>query len=303
MSIDVEVSVAFFDQGHWTTQSPALTALLEDSGGWDVHPSEVKSSDPLICCHQHTGRVFRVSAFPPGLIVLQDWNDVLNLTQSFQDMEHFAAMVSHDLTEPLKQIAHFTDQAASMTREESILAPIHAIQRSSQRLNDLISGLLTYARIQESGRSFLPVDMKSVVQHVIGMEKCIHPFECTLNGVFPIVFGDRMQIELVIQNLISNAIKFQPVNQTACIQIRAVSNSILIEDNGIGFDPKYRGNLFKPFRRLVGRSQYQGAGLGLAICRRIMDRHGGSIDVQSRGKGKGTCVNLRFPSAKEFKGS
>jgi len=117
----------------------------------------------------------------------------------------------------------------------------------------------------------------------------------------PTVNGDRHQLRELFQNLIANAIKFRPpgVNPEVKIYSRSMDTGyqIFVEDNGIGFDEKYLDLIFKPFQRLHGRGQYEGTGMGLAICRKIMERHGGRISVNST-PGKGSVFQVTFPLVK-----
>jgi light-regulated signal transduction histidine kinase (bacteriophytochrome) len=156
--------------------------------------------------------------------------------------------------------------------------------------------LLAFSRVIRSSEPFVPVDLTDLTREVLSdLEVRIEKTQATVKvGSMPTIAADPTQLRQLMQNLISNGLKFQPKNAKPVIKIDAsivedpslVSAAglcqITVEDNGIGFDEKYLEKVFAVFQRLHGRSEYEGTGIGLAVCRRIVDRHGGSITAHSK---------------------
>jgi signal transduction histidine kinase len=175
------------------------------------------------------------------------------------------------------------------------------MQNASGRMRDMVEGLLQLSRITTQGKPFLPVELSQVISEVL------HDLEGQIrrtNGKvklepLPAVEGDGMQLRLLMQNLIGNALKYHQPGIPPEIKVYAEPRSekvqIHVEDQGIGFAQEDAERIFQPFQRLVGRSQYEGSGMGLAICRRIMERHGGEIAAFSK-PGHGTTIIVTFPS-------
>lgn len=219
-----------------------------------------------------------------------------------RELEDFAYVSSHDLQEPLRKIRAFGDRLSKKEKEN--LSPkgqdyIHRMLNSAERMQQLITDLLRFSRISSKAKPFETIDMNKVLTDVISdLEIAINESEAVIRTVeLPTIKGDITQLRQLFQNLISNAIKFKKDDVPPQIRIEAQIKEekpneveISISDNGIGFDEKYNERIFQIFQRLEGR-KYNGSGIGLAICKKITQRHGGDITAQSI-KGEGTTFTF-----------
>ena len=173
----------------------------------------------------------------------------------------------------------------------------------------LIQDLLSLSRVASNAKPFGPVDLSEVVRTVVSdLEVRITERNGRVEAAgLPVVFGDRGQLAQLFQNLIGNGLKFQKTGESPVVRVltEAIVSAdgegaqwrITVEDNGIGFDEKYRDRIFQIFQRLHGRSEYEGTGIGLAICRKIVDRHGGTIVAHSS-PGAGAKFVITLPQQK-----
>lgn len=231
------------------------------------------------------------------------------LMRSNKDLEDFTSTISHDLQEPLRKIQAFgkllnASTGNVLTEEE--LDYIRRMQDASHRMSDMVEGLLTVSRISKNHQELDTVDLNEVVQTILeNLENSIQKTKGKIEvGQLPVIQAERYQIHQLFQNLIGNALKFHKngVNPRVVISSRQIETSkpnsplaqISIQDNGIGFDESYLEQLFQPFRRLVGRSEYEGTGLGLTIARKIVERHGGRITARSK-LGEGSTFIFTLP--------
>lgn len=224
------------------------------------------------------------------------------LARSNADLEHFAYIVSHDLREPLHVAAGLLKLLAR--RYKHHLDPKgqelldHALD-SLQRLEQQIKDLLDYSRVTTRGQEFKPVDLNTVVQQVLGdMSLLIQEKQAQITcEPLPVVVGDALQLARVFQNLIGNALKFCG-NKPPVIHIGACRENdewrLWVKDQGIGISPQHYERIFRMFERLHPRSDYPGTGIGLAICRKIVERHGGRIWVDSE-PGRGSTFWFTLP--------
>jgi two-component system, LuxR family, sensor kinase FixL len=220
------------------------------------------------------------------------------LSRSNSELEQFAYVASHDLQEPLRKIQAFGDRLRS--KYDATLGPegldyLTRMQNAAARMQVLIQDLLSLSRVASHAKPFAQVDLGDVVRMVISdLEVRIQERNGRVEAAdLPVVFGDRGQLAQLFQNLIGNGLKFQKPGESPLVKVssEAVILSdgsgagaawrITVEDNGIGFDEKYRERIFQIFQRLHGRSEYEGTGIGLAICRKIVERHGGVIAAHS----------------------
>ena len=238
------------------------------------------------------------------------------LARSNAELEQFAYVASHDLQEPLRKIQAFGGRLK--TKMEGVEMQdgrdyLERMQNAAARMQNLISDLLTFSRVLSSSQPFVQVDLGKTVQDVMGdLEVAIEQSKAKIEfDGLPAIEGDPTQLGQLLQNLISNSIKFQPPGQAPVIRIEAkvlprpfscVKNptpddqicELMVKDNGIGFDEQYLDKVFAVFQRLHGRSEYEGTGVGLAVCRRIVDRHGGTITAKSKA-GEGATFIVALP--------
>ncbi|HET9052660.1 MAG TPA: ATP-binding protein, partial [Cyclobacteriaceae bacterium] len=243
------------------------------------------------------------------------------LKRSNQDLEQFAYVASHDLQEPLRKIRAFGDRLTARYEgklDEAGVEYISRMQQASARMQKLIEDLLSFSRISSGSEQFALVDPTAVVNEVVEDIEGQILRENARVEVKPMaaIHADRSQVWRLFQNLISNAIKFhkpgtQPVVEISGSIVSAAEaekefattlpeNSyvrIVVKDNGIGFDEKYADKIFNIFQRLHGRAEYEGTGIGLAICRKIMLNHRGYIRAKSVIR-QGAEFILIFPNVK-----
>jgi two-component system sensor kinase FixL len=167
-------------------------------------------------------------------------------------------------------------------------------------MQELLGALLNYSRIETKGEPFTSIRLDEVVRDSISdLEVRIRAAGAQVRvGPMPTVTGDPSQLRQLFQNLIGNALKYRRPDVTTVIKIRGEENDgrcrILIEDNGIGFEEKYHDKIFKPFQRLHGKHEYSGSGIGLSICKKVVERHGGTITAKST-PGKGSTFIVTLP--------
>lgn len=226
------------------------------------------------------------------------------LSRSNRELEEFAYIVSHDLKEPLRKVERFGEQIHNRIGANLGEVELDYLERmisASVRMRRIIDDLLALSRVISAGKPFSVVDLNEIMERALDDldVKIQHSGAVVEYGELPEVWADPTQMELLFQNLISNAIKFQPPNQKPVVRIthQTISPHMVefcFKDNGIGFEMKYAERLFLPFQRLHGRTEYEGSGIGLAICRRIVERHSGMISVQSE-PNQGTSFFVRLP--------
>lgn len=238
---------------------------------------------------------------------LQDRTDELGranqlLTQSNRELEEFAYVASHDLQEPLRKIQAFGDLLASQYRDDlgdegrDYLDRMH---RAAGRMQALISDLLALSRVVRKGSAFESVDLNAVARSVLDdLEARIDETGgCVDVGEMPVLEADPTQMRQLFQNLIGNGLKYRRPDVAPRVVVAAEPLNgrdmdasspatrvwrISVDDNGVGFDPMYAEQIFQPFQRLHGRSEFEGTGMGLSICRKIVERHGGTLVAMGR---------------------
>lgn len=230
------------------------------------------------------------------------------LEASNRELEHFATVASHDLQAPVRKIIMFGDRLKIKGQEElspENLQNIDRIQSSAQKMHELISSLLVMSRINRKNQAFEPVDLNQVITDVMA-DYDVHLEE--LGGQLtydrlPVVHGDAVQLRQLFNNLIGNSIKYHKPGTPPHIHLNAEERKhdwrITVEDNGIGIEPDYRQQVFEAFRRLHTEEQYPGTGIGLALCKKIVERHGGDIDLADSPLG-GTTVCITLPKTSRF---
>ncbi len=228
----------------------------------------------------------------------------LRLEQSNRELENFASVASHDLQEPLRKIQTFSDRlrtacAASLSPEGRDY--LERMNNAAARMRTLINDLLAYSRASKA-QPFTRVDLTQIAREVLGdLEAVTEQTQASISlGELPVLEADPVQMRQLLQNLLSNALKFQREGVAPSVSIRGTADpegrwlELRVEDNGIGFEEKYLGRIFNLFQRLHGRGRYEGTGIGLAICRKIAERHGGSIRACST-PGQGSTFIVTLP--------
>lgn len=232
------------------------------------------------------------------------------LSRSNAELEQFAYVASHDLQEPLRMVASYT-QLLARRYEGKLDAQADKYIRfavdGAQRMQALINDLLALSRVGTQGRPFAPVDVSAVLQRVLGwLGRALEESGGVVTaGQLPVVRGDAGQLEQLIQNLLANALKFRRPGEAPRVSVTAVRREddaagpaweFAVADNGIGFEPQFAEQIFVVFQRLHTRAEYPGTGVGLAIVRKIVERHGGRIWAESA-PGQGTTFRFTLPDA------
>lgn len=222
---------------------------------------------------------------------------------SNRELQDFASVAAHDLQEPLRKIQAFSDRLKTKNGPglpDEMADYLNRIQGSAQRMQTLIDDLLTYSRVTTKAQPFVSVDLNQILAQVTSdLEVRLEQSKGKIiSESLPSIEADPTQIRQLLQNLISNALKFHRIDTPPVVHVTATKHNpyqveIVIEDNGIGFDEKYLDRIFTIFQRLHGRFEYEGTGIGLAVCRKIVDRHGGLITARSKpGIGSSFIVTL-----------
>jgi len=229
------------------------------------------------------------------------------LARSNAELEQFAYVASHDLQEPLRMVVSYLQllQRKYQGKLDSKADKyIYFAVDGASRMQVLINDLLEFSRVTTKANEFEPTNCKSIMDQVLSdLEIFIRENRASISyGPLPVVMADPVQFAQVFQNLISNAIKFRS-EEAPQIKISAEKRAdhwlFSVKDNGIGIDPKYSDRIFEVFKRLHKREEYPGTGIGLSICKKIIERHEGQIWVESEaGKGSTFCFTLPINSKK-----
>lgn len=225
------------------------------------------------------------------------------LERSNRELQDFAYVASHDLQEPLRKIEAFGDRLKvkySDSLGEDGQMYLERMQSAAKRMRSLINALLSYSRVTTKAQPFEPLDLTAVAKDAVSdLQVRIESAKARVEiGDMPTIDADRTQFHQLLLNLIGNSLKFCREDRTPVVTVSAeicgrdgahahladpedVWCKISIADNGIGFDPKYVDKIFNMFQRLHGRGEYEGTGIGLATCRKIVERHGGTITAKT----------------------
>ena len=227
---------------------------------------------------------------------------VAELSRSNSDLQQFAYVASHDLQEPLRMVASYVQLLARRYRgklDSDADEFIEFAVDGANRMQHLINDLLGYSRVTSQGQVFEPVDCNGVLEEVLSdlRVKIGESRAVVTNDPLPTVMADERQLGQLFQNLIANAIKFhglEPPKIHVSAERRTGEWLFSVRDNGIGLDPQYAERVFVIFQRLHNREEYPGTGIGLAICKKIVERHGGQIWVASQ-TGQGATFHFTLP--------
>ncbi|MCH9010158.1 MAG: hypothetical protein IIC21_06010 [Chloroflexi bacterium] len=266
-------SLVFIVWGGWTTINRQRASLLMANGDMELANRELKTF-------------------------------TIKLENSNQELQDFASIAAHDLQEPLRKVQAFGDRLKTKyaeALEEQGKEYLNRMQDASGRMATLINDLLTYSRVTSKGQPYERIDLNIVASEVVSdLETRIEELEGRVDiEDLPTIDADAMQMRQLFQNVLGNALKYHKPGEAPIVKVRAtvlngparngtrgLANDdlceITFEDNGIGFDEKYLDRIFGIFQRLQTRGEYEGTGVGLAVCRKIVDRHSGTITARSR---------------------
>jgi signal transduction histidine kinase len=234
------------------------------------------------------------------------------LQESNQELENFAHIASHDLQEPLRKVIAFGDRLLakySGVLDETGRDYLARMQSATKRMQNLITSLLDFSRVTTKAQPFIPVNLTNVLNEVVAdLEVRIEQSGGkVITTPLTTLEADPLQVRQLMQNLIGNSLKFSRKGTLPVVKVSGeiVSSNggsnpddksfqLVVSDNGIGFDEKYADRIFGVFQRLHGRQEYEGTGIGLSICRRIVERHHGTISARSS-PGEGTAFLITLP--------
>jgi signal transduction histidine kinase len=208
------------------------------------------------------------------------------LVRSNAELDQFASIASHDLQEPLRKVQTFTERVSDTEADNLSERGRDYLRRansSAERMQVLIEDLLRFSRVTTHARPFAPVNLAAVAADVLDdLSEQVSRAEARVQvGALPTIRADAPQMRQLLQNLISNALKFRRDDVPLVVRVDGEVQgdwlTLTVADNGIGFDPQYAQRIFRVFERLHGRAAYPGTGIGLALCRKIAERHGGTV--------------------------
>ena len=239
--------------------------------------------------------------------------NLIELNKSNHDLEQFAYIASHDLQEPLRKIQNFTELLGrNLNEEEKVMKYLSKIDSSSERMSNLIKDVLNYSRLSKTGAQFETADLQKIFNDVRNdLELKIEEKSASVTAnKLPVITGLPQQLYQLFYNLINNSLKFTEQKPVITVNARQISTSelkefqelhnsiayveLVFKDNGIGFEQSYAKDIFVIFKRLNSKQTFEGTGIGLALCKKIVDNHHGTINAYSE-PGKGTDFKVILP--------
>ncbi len=307
---------------HWD-RLPKKRDIYEYKACWSIPIPDPSGNSigvvGIFCQHSRSPSVEEIkhlssAAFLAGMAITRKryeedlHNYSRELARSNQDLDEFASIASHDLQEPLRKVTAFGERLKK-TYGDNLDAKgkdyLDRMLRGTVRMQRFITDLLNYSRAGAKSGPLTPTDLNTLIEDVL----IDFEFRMEENGAkvqvepLPTIEGDKVQLRQVLANLIGNALKF--IRQDVVPQIKISTSTpndhhiqIHVEDNGIGFDDSFSTRIFRPFERLNSSHAFEGSGMGLALCRKIIERHGGTISATSV-PGRGTRITLEFPSSQK----
>jgi len=230
------------------------------------------------------------------------------LQRSNAALDEFASVASHDLQEPMRKILSFGERltmSAGPALEGDARQDLERMLNAAARMRTLVIDLHTYAQVTARVQQFAPTNLAGIAREVIAdLETAVADVGGRVEvGELPVIDADALQMRQLLQNLLGNALKYRRMDTPPVVRLCASTPAstpggrhctITVTDNGIGFNEQYAEKIFKMFERLHGRTQYEGSGIGLAICKRIVERHGGTITATST-VGQGATFTVTLP--------
>ena len=266
---------------------PILTGFA-GVAGYAVGMSDARAKTREAALEQQTRELERIRA---------------ELEESNERLEQFAYVASHDLQEPLRMVSSYlqlVDQRYGDELDEDGEEFLAFAVDGAERMREMIDGLLAYSRVETQGDPFEPIDMNAVLEDVRqDLAVCIEESDATIeDGDLPQVEGDPRQLRQLFQNLLSNAIEYSG-DESPHVEIDAERDgetwTVAVRDDGIGIEPDAQDRVFDVFQRLHGQEEHPGTGIGLALCERIAERHGGDICLDSE-PGEGSTFSVALPA-------
>jgi PAS domain S-box-containing protein len=304
-----ELAIRFSQYLAWAIEDKSVQTFEyeitepDDQRFFEGRISPISDNQAIIIIRDITEIFTTRSELDKKVIELSEKNQELEkYITSNTELEKFAYIASHDLKEPLRTIIGFSQLLEKQFGEELGEAGsdyIEHIIAGTKRMKTLIDGLLEYSRVESKGRSFRLTEFNELIKRILAdLKNAIEENNVQINiSRLPILMCDELQIRQLLQNLISNSIKFQS-DKPLKINIMAEEEDefwvFSVQDNGIGMDMRYADKIFQIFQRLHTQDKYPGSGIGLSICKRIVDRHGGRIWVESE-PGQGTTFYFTLP--------
>ncbi len=301
---------------HPDSQAISRTVAEKDKEGISTLPTEIQviRKDGTIMTVEGRGRRIQYQGKPAIEVILRDVTErkkseqqlreyAANLKRSNEDLELFAYIATHDLQEPIRGIVAYSQLLLAECRSDHSSQTkkyLENIARDGLRLNTLVADLREYLRVRSGGRPFAPTDMERILQETLHtLHRQVTETQATItHDPLPIVQADSSQMTQVLQNLLANAMKFQQKGIAPTVHVSASSLDGMwqfsVRDNGVGIPEGYFEKIFILFERLYPRDTYPGTGLGLALCKRIVERHGGRMWVESD-EGRGSTFYFTLP--------
>jgi PAS domain S-box-containing protein len=261
--------------------------------------------------HDYIGFILDLSEQKKNQIALQTYAE--QLERSNRELEEFAFVASHDLQEPLRKIRAFGENLMRTLPgriDENEQDYLERMVKAAGRMQRMVEDLLALSRVTTRARPFRLTSIAEVVQEALSnLDHTVRLTEAQVRvDELPYLIADPSQMRQLFQNLIGNALKYRLPGEPPQISIRAEGGhngrvqppvyTIVVEDRGIGFDPHFAEQIFQPFQRLSRSKEYEGTGIGLAICRKIVERHGGQITAESQ-PGQGSRFIVRLPASRD----
>ena len=293
----------------WEFQLEDGTKLLTDMLILRLH-LDAKSNLFVAILRDITEKKAQEELLQKQMLELNETNvELQKYIDSNMQLENFAYMASHDLKAPLRTIISFSqllESRAAQSLKQDELKYLQFIRQATHNLNELIHGLLTYSKVDANKAVFDAVNFKTLVRNILNeLQVQIQEKKAAIyiKNLPEKIWGDAIRLRQLIQNLLNNALKFSRSDVPLEISIEAIDQGdfweLSIQDNGIGIKEEYFERIFLLFRRLHSNDQYEGAGIGLALCKKIVEQHKGRIWIESK-YGEGTTFFIRLPLKREL---